>query len=100
MSVFNVIKDFLPEKTKLTVLVKASEDVDEELKRLTVRDIKVQQPKKSGVYVPIYLEESLKIEFSISRAGTITKKLQLCRCSTPVLPNKQMESLNQACTEI
>jgi hypothetical protein len=99
MSVFNVIEDFLPEKTKLMVLVKPSEDVDEELKRLTVRDIKVQQ-QKTGIYVPIYLEESLKIEFSISRAGTITKKLQLCRCSTPVLPNKQMESLNQACTEI
>ena len=100
MSVFNVIEDFLPKKTKLMVLVKPSEDVDEELKRWTVRDIKVEQQKNPGVYVPIYLEESLKIEFSISRVGTITKILQLCRCSTPVLPNKQMKSLNQACTEI
>ncbi|GAX45412.1 hypothetical protein NIES4075_64330 [Tolypothrix sp. NIES-4075] len=90
MSVFNVIEDFLPEKTKLMVLVKPSEDVDEELKRWTVRDIKVEQQKTPGVYVPIYLEESLKIEFSISRAGRITKILQLCRCSTPVLPNKHM----------
>ncbi|NEU72741.1 DUF4263 domain-containing protein [Hassallia byssoidea VB512170] len=96
---FSQIVDFLPEKTELMVLVKPSEDVDEELKRLTVREIKVQ-PKKAGVYVPISLDELLKIKFSISKAGKLSRDLERCKFSTPVLPNEQLKSLNQTYQEI
>ncbi|MEP0855009.1 Shedu anti-phage system protein SduA domain-containing protein [Trichocoleus sp. DQ-U1] len=102
MSVFSQIADFLPEKTKLMVLVDPSGNsgnIDKEVERFLVSAREVQ-PLKKGKYVPIHLDEPLKIEFSISQVGNIIRKLKPCKCSTPVLPQEQLQSLNNAYQEI
>lgn len=99
MSIFSQVADFLVKKTELMVLVNISGNVEQQVKRFLVSDLKVQLPNK-GMYVPIYLDEPLKIKFSISKVGNLSKKLELCKCSSPVLPKKQLKSLNNAYQEI
>jgi hypothetical protein len=98
MAVFKRRADFLPEGTKLMVAVNPSGnnkgDVLQHLSR-----IKINPPSQS-FFVPLYLDEPLKIEFRISSAGKLKKELVVCKCHTPVLPNTQLESLNNAYQEI
>lgn len=99
MPVFSKVVDFLAEKTELMGLVKPLDNTNKEIDRFLVRDIKVQPPK-TGIYVPINLDEPLKIKFSMSQAGSLSRELKLCKCSTPVLPNEQLKSLNNAYQKI
>jgi hypothetical protein len=99
MSVFIRVADFLPKNTQLMAFVKPSEDVNEELYKETIKQLKTKPSIKAnsgGIYVPIYLDESLRIEFSISNAGKIHRKFKKCKCRSPVLPNEQLKSLSNA----
>lgn len=103
MPVFSKIADFLAEKTQLMVLVKPLDEskIDEKVKKFIVHELQGQLTNK-GIYVPIYLEEPLQIKFSISFAGNISKDLLECKCTSPVLPNKneKLRSINQAYQQI
>lgn len=99
MAIFKRIVDFLPANTELMVQVKPSSDIDRELEHFLISDIKTKPPA-SGVYVSLKLDEQLKIEFSISNAGTLSRDLRTCKCHTPILPKEQLKSLNNAYQKI
>jgi len=81
------------------VLVNPSGKTTHEVGPLLVSGLKTN-PASSGVFVTLHLDEPLKIEFSISRAGTLSRDLRLCRCHTTVLPKEQLRSLNNAYQKI
>lgn len=99
MAIFRRLVDFLPAGTELMVLVKPSGDIKPETQKLLVSDLKTQ-PVNSGVYVSLRLEENLKINFSISTSGNLSRDLKTCKCSSQVLPNQVLKSVNNACQKI
>lgn len=95
MAIFKRSVDFLPEGTKLLVAVKPSGNINGDLWQHVTRNIQAVPPA-SGFFVPLYLDEPLKIEFRVSSEGKLKKHLVPCKCHTPVLPDEQLESLNNA----
>ena len=99
MLTFSLITNFLQEKTQLMVIVKPSKECDKALEEFFNHDIEIFN-KNGAVCVPVFLEEPLNIEFSFSTKGILSKKLKKCKCITPLLPEKQLKSLNNAYQEI
>lgn len=96
MASYNQIVDFLPQETQLMVTVKPPNDLKPELKRLLIKNSK-DFPHKRDVYaVPLLLKAPLKIRFSISNQWNIQRELEKCLCTTPILPGKELESINGA----
>ncbi len=93
MSVFNHFANFLPAKTLLMAVIKPSGEFDNALEIFFYRNIEIGN-KNGTVCIPIILDEPLKIQFSISKEGRLSKKLEPCKCSTPLLPDRQLKSLN------
>ena len=103
MASYNRIVDFLPENTELMVMVKPPDDLSSELKQLLVKDIDDLPYRKGRFTIPLHLKEPLKIRFSISEQWNIQKELEKCTCTTPVLPDRELDSVNgayQAISEI
>lgn len=96
MGSYNQIVDFLPAGTLLMVAVKPPNDLKPELKRFLIKNLDTF-PDKKGVYAaPLYLKEPLKIRFSISQQWNIRQTLEKCICTTPILPDKELKSVNGA----
>jgi Domain of unknown function (DUF4263) len=93
--------DFLPENTKLRLCVKPSGNFDKALEEffLCDSDLKIKN-KAQCTCVEIHLDELLKIQFTISKNGNISKECKSCKCSTKVSPDESLTSINHACVRI
>ncbi|BDA75941.1 hypothetical protein CAL7716_101070 (plasmid) [Calothrix sp. PCC 7716] len=98
MSVLNRDIEFLPKNAQIVVIVNPSGDFDKTLKRyfISINNVSNVDIIKTQSFISICLNEPLFIRFSISKSGNIHKKLKPCRCSTPVLSNESLKSLNSA----
>jgi hypothetical protein len=99
MAIFRRINDFLPRGTVLMVLVYASGKIEPQAREQLVTGLKTY-PMNFGTYVPLYLDEDLKINFSVSSSGNLRRDLEPCKCSSPILPGQQFKSLNHAYQKI
>ena len=99
MAIFRRVINFLQQGTELMVSVNPSGDVSPEIKKLLISELRTQSANL-GVYVPLSLDESLQIEFSISNSGNLSRNLKGCKCSSRALPNQELKSLNNAYQKI
>lgn len=96
MASYNRVVDFLPESTELMVVLRPPNDLSPELKNLLSKNVEGFPYKKGKFTVPLHLKEPLKIRFSISEQWKIQKEFKRCACVTPVLPGKELDSVNGA----
>jgi len=99
MSTFRRVVDFLPNETELMVLVNPSGSDPSEAGNVLVSNLRTKSVNY-GVYVPLRIDEALKIEFSISNSGHLSRDLKPCGCTSPALPNQKLKSLNNAYQKI
>lgn len=99
MAVFSRDINFLSKNTQLVAIVNPSGDFDKTLLKghfISIDDISNVSKKQTQSFIPIYLKEPLIIQIYISKNGKISKELKPCECTTPVLPNESLTSINSA----
>lgn len=79
------------------VIIEPSGDFDQVLKKYLISPL---NEKQTGSYIALHLDEPLTLEISISKNGRICKNLKPCKCSTPILDNEKLKSINHAYQKI
>lgn len=99
MSVFNIVVDFLPAGTELLVAIKPKGDLTPKQIQHVLSDIRTDSHQAKH-FVPVLLQEPLKIDFSISRIGRIHRKLTRCKTEMLALNGRIADSVNGAYVDI